>query len=341
MNVHYETQPIPNWISWYAHQLPDWVHKTSVLGMFAIELVVPFFIFGPRLLRYAACALIALFQVTLEITGNYGFFNLLTIVLCIPLLDDRPLRRLVPRPWIGWFESTVAPSAGGPAASPYEARTAETLATRPGRLGRGLVIGLAGGLLLASVLSFFAEMVRTQQPDRLPRPVVAILDACDKYVLSWGEPYVLRWIAPLRTINGYGLFRVMTTERPELVIEGSRDGVKWFEYEFAWKPGDVERAPRIVAPHQPRLDWQMWFAALNPRGNAHWLGSLVQRLLQGAPDVVGLLEKNPFPHQPPRFVRVVYYRYEFTDWHRGRAGNAWWRRSGGEVMTPVISLRVR
>jgi hypothetical protein len=92
------------------------------------------------------------------------------------------------------------------------------------------------------------------------------------------------WIEPFRSVNGYGLFRVMTTERPELVIEGSGDSQTWVEYRFRYKPGDVGRRPAFRAPHMPRLDWQMWFAALNPRGNQQWLMRLVEHLLRGTPE---------------------------------------------------------
>src|SRR5439155_1111757 len=111
-----------------------------------------------------------------------------------------------------------------------------------------------------------------------------------------------------RIVNGYGLFRVMTKDRCEIVIEGSADGIDWLPYEFKWKPGDVKRAPGWCAPHQPRLDWQMWFAALDsPRENP-WLSGLVVRLLQGSPDVTRLLAHSPFPNTPPRYVRAMFYR---------------------------------
>ena len=111
---------------------------------------------------------------------------------------------------------------------------------------------------------------------------------------------LLGTVAPLRSVSGYGLFRVMTTERPEIVIEGSADGETWLEYPFPWKAGEPARAPGFVQPHMPRLDWQMWFAALDPQRQAHWLFALVDRLLENDPTALGLLDSNPFPHEPPR-----------------------------------------
>ena len=106
-------------------------------------------------------------------------------------------------------------------------------------------------------------------------------------------------IAPLRSVNGYGLFARMTTVRNEIVIEGSDDGTTWQPYEFRWKPGDVMHRPRFVAPHQPRLDWQMWFAALTPYRANPERGSTGSstRLLEGEPQVLALLADNPFPRR--------------------------------------------
>ena len=78
------------------------------------------------------------------------------------------------------------------------------------------------------------------------------------------DPWI-EWARPFRSVNGYGLFRVMTTQRPEVAIEARRAGGDWAELPFRWKAGALDRAPRFAQPHQPRLDWQMWFAGLNPR----------------------------------------------------------------------------
>ncbi len=139
-------------------------------------------------------------------------------------------------------------------------------------------------------------------------------------------------------VNDYGLFRQMTETRPEIVIEGSDDATKWTPYEFRWKPGDPTRRPRFVAPHQPRLDWQMWFEALrleqvyNSTGTIEarymspWFESLLMRLLSGEPKVIGLLDNNPFPNAAPKFVRVVLFQYRFTSAEEARATGDWWHR---------------
>jgi hypothetical protein len=145
-------------------------------------------------------------------------------------------------------------------------------------------------------------------------------------------------LQPLRIVNAYGLFAVMTPTRPEIVVEGSDDGTTWQAYEFRWKPGDVNRAPAFVAPHQPRLDWQMWFAALSDYRRQPWFQNLLVRLLQGTPEVLALLEHNPFPDKPPRYVRAVLHDYRFTDLATRRATGAWWSRDVLRLYAPPASL---
>ncbi len=277
--VHYETQPLPTWIGWHAHQLPELLQKLSCGLMFAIELAVPFLIFAGRRGRIAACVPLVGLQVLIALTGNYAFFNFLTIALCVLLLDDRGL------PWVRQAEPVTGPRWPRVVVYPFAALT--------GALA--LVIGVAGcGLEVP-----------------WPRPVTALY----------------RLAAPFRSVNGYGLFAVMTTTRLEIEIEGSDDGgVTWKPYPFPDKPGDVRRAPRFVAPHQPRLDWQMWFAALGTCEQNPWLGQLLRRLREGSSPVLGLLGANPFPDRPPASIRALVYDYRFTDRATRRASGAWWRR---------------
>ena len=68
----------------------------------------------------------------------------------------------------------------------------------------------------------------------------------------------------------------------------------------------------LPAPHQPRLDWQMWFAALGNYQHNPWLLNLVYRLLQGEPTVKGLIGSNPFPNSPPKYIRAMLYTYHYT-----------------------------
>ena len=149
------------------------------------------------------------------------------------------------------------------------------------------------------------------------------------------------WQAPFDLVNSYGLFAVMTTSRIEIVVEGSNDGQTWQAYEFKYKPGDLARRPPWVAPYQPRLDWQMWFAALGTYQQNRWFANFMIRLLQGTPEVTALLENNPFPNGPPRYVRAVAYDYHFTDFTTRRATGDWWRRERKGLYFPEVSLRAQ
>jgi hypothetical protein len=146
-------------------------------------------------------------------------------------------------------------------------------------------------------------------------------------------------LEPLRLTSSYGLFAVMTTARPEIVFEGSDDAVRWVAYEFRYKPGDERRPPPWVAPYHPRLDWQMWFAALGNYRSNPWLVNLAVRLLDGSPSVTPLLATNPFPLHPPRFVRANVYEYTFTDFETHRRTGAWWKREPRGLYLPAVGLR--
>lgn len=282
---HYQTQPLPTWIAWHLHQLPVWFHKISCALMFAIEFAAPFLLFGPRRLRHAAVLSLIGLQVLIALTGNYTFFNLLTIALCLLWLDDAW--------WLRWFR--VAPR------TPVAAGTLSALRRRAWQ---------------AVLVVFFAASLIVTLPSLL---------RLGQWPGWFASTY--RFIAASRSVNSYGLFAVMTTHRPEIIIEGSHDGRTWETYEFKWKPGDLQRRPGFVAPHQPRLDWQLWFAALAYPRYDPWLGPFFRQLGANAPAVTRLLKINPFAKDPPRFLRAVVYDYQFTTPAERRRTGHWWKRT--------------
>jgi len=300
LTVHYETQPLPTWLGWYAHQLPLWFQKTSCLIMFGIELALPFLFFAPRRLRIFAAGAMAFLQVLILLTGNYTFFNWLTLALCIPLLDDFFLAKLIPHR--------------------FTSRITHHASRDPAFSRRFVTIPLALIVIPITALQLLG-MFRVESS--LFAPVIA----------------VHQWIAPFRSVNSYGLFSVMTTSRPEIIVEGSNDGTSWLAYEFKHKPGDVKRCPGFVAPHQPRLDWQMWFAALGTSRQNPWFMNFCARLLEGSPEVLALLDKNPFPDKPPRFIRAALYDYRFMNFAERRATGAWWKREERGLYLPPASFR--
>jgi len=293
LTYHYFTQPLPTPLAWYAQQLPGWFQGLSVKGMFFIELVLPFLLFGPRRLRLLGAAGIAGLQVLIALTGNYGFFNLLTLALCLLAVDD-----------VVWGKRVSGHSSSG-----------------AGFFLPRWVLNIAAAAI------FLLSLVPLASAFRRPMP--------------WLEPVavVYETIAPFRTINGYGLFAVMTRERREILVQGSDDAVNWKTYPFRYKPGDPHRAPPWVAPYMPRLDWQMWFAALGRAEHNPWFTNFLVRLGEASPPVLGLLEENPFPGGRPRFLRAVSDGYIFTDRaERERTGN-WWRTEPLAIYHPEVSLK--
>ena len=149
---------------------------------------------------------------------------------------------------------------------------------------------------------------------------------------------------PLHLVNTYGAFGAINRQRYELVIEGTADSrigadTRWLEYGFKGKPGDPRRRPRQIAPYHLRLDWMMWFAAISERYAEPWLTVLLGKLLRNDRHALGLLRTNPFPHEPPRYVRVMLYRYEFTHGKELRREGAWWRRTLVDEYVRPVRLR--
>jgi lipase maturation factor 1 len=292
LDYHYWSQPLPTVFGWWADKSPEWFKHFSVAFCLVVEIIVPFFIWAPRRPRLIATGLMIFLQLVIALTGNYCFFNLLTIALCLLLIDDAPLHR--------------------------------KYATVSNRRFSCRLSSAAAIIVIVFTLPINAWLIFTAfKPGAdWPRALIAVYGRMEA----------------LRALNGYGLFRVMTKDREEIVIEGSKDGIDWLPYKFKWKPGDVKRAPGWCAPHQPRLDWQMWFAALGaPRENP-WLRGLIVRLLQGSRDVSGLLRKNPFPNEPPHYIRAMFYRYRFTTLREYKQTGAWWKREELRDYFPSVSL---
>src|SRR5436190_23531816 len=222
LDYHYWTQPLPTVFAWFADKHPEWFKKFSVAFCLVVDIIVPFFIWAPRRLRLIAAGLLIFLQLAIAITGNYCFFNLLTIALCLLLIDDATWR-------------AVAAVAG---------RGYSNVVLRAAASDRGYNFAAIIVLIVTLPLNLWLCYTALKPDAEWPKPLLVVYARLE----------------PFRILNGYGLFRVMTKERPEIQVEGSADGVDWVSYEFKWKPGDVNRAPRWCAPHQPRLDWQMWFA---------------------------------------------------------------------------------
>jgi hypothetical protein len=250
---------------------------------------VPFGLFGPRPVRAIAGVLVIVFQTILILSGNLSFLNWLTLFLALACFDDQQLLRAVPKP----FRERL------------RARVGAVFAARLSRPRHVVSVALA---LVVALLSF--------------NPVWNLLSPRQAMNASF-EPFGL--------VNTYGAFGSVSRERYEVVIEGTSDAVlsehsKWLEYQLPCKPGDVNRRPCWITPYHYRLDWQLWFVPLSPDHQYRWFLSLTRKLLTGDARTLALFAENPFPDQPPRYVRASYFHYSFARlgerpfWHRERVG---------------------
>ncbi|HEX6544725.1 MAG TPA: lipase maturation factor family protein, partial [Bryobacteraceae bacterium] len=293
LRFHFMTQPLPNPIAWYVYQAPGWLLDWFTFLTLLIELVCPWLLFLPRRARHIGATILIVLQLLILLTGNYAFFNWLTIILCLWAFDDLTFKQL--GRWLR--DSAVAVKSA---------------------VRRKLLTAVLACLMFLGAVQVIA----------LFAPVVAI---------PFGGLYSL--VGALQIVNSYGLFAVMTTTRPELVYECSNDGQNWKEYSFPYKPGDVKRELPIIAPFQPRLDWQLWFAALDGNYQAdRWTGNLVIRILEGDKAVMALLGSRPPFATPPKYVRVALYDYWFTDEAERRKTGAIWNRRFERLYLPSISL---
>ena len=292
LDYHYWTQPLPNPLSWFVHQLPSAVHRASTLVVLLVELLIPFAIFFGALGRRIAFGALSALMVIIVLTGNFGFFNLLAIVLLVPLLDDAAVDRITPA---------------------RARRAAET--PKPRHRAASIAHAAVAGALV--FLGIYATAIGAGAARDLPPAMLAPYNAAQ----------------PFHMANPYGLFAVMTRTRHEIAIEGSTDGRAWRSYTFAFKPNDPDALPGVSAPHMPRLDWMMWFAALGSYRDAPWLAALERRLLDAEPAVLGLFADDPFDGARPRYIRARIREYRFTS--LGQDG--YWTVTEARPYGPVIA----
>ncbi|XP_047248096.1 lipase maturation factor 2a [Girardinichthys multiradiatus] len=394
LTYHYETQCIPTPLAWFAHQLPVWWHKLSVVGTFVIEIPVPLLFFSPlRRLRLGAFYLQVLLQVLIVLSGNYNVFNLLTLTLCLSLLDDRHVNFWLRKankfddenndskllPWLCYLVELVVWALliigtiicfdlqVDSAKNAISSRTAFTyhqfnqfLKTVTFPIIWIGVLSLTWELVTsmfrcACVSGFLKRFLGMIQWTVFAAAAVSMFAVSlvpfsfveyDSHARLWpGVRQAFGLVNRYQLANSYGLFRRMTGVggRPEVVIEGSKDGNTWTEIEFMYKPGNLSASPPVVTPHQPRLDWQMWFAALGPQTQSPWFTSLMYRLLQGKREVIELIQtdvsKYPFHEEPPAYLRAHRYRYWFTEPKAdGSYPERWWRRVYDEEFYPRVHL---
>ncbi|KAK6174133.1 hypothetical protein SNE40_017466 [Patella caerulea] len=316
MNYHYETQPVPNPMSYYMHQSPEFFHKFETLSNHFIELIVPFALFLTRRIVMIGGSLQILFQVVLIISGNLSFLNWLTILPSLACFDDLSL---------SWMFSNSKNSVKHQVVNIEMTRRVKKPQPNIGNYMRN-VFNISLGIFLVY----------------LSIPVVQNLFSSRQAMNSSFDP--------LRLVNTYGAFGSVTKKRTEVIFQGtmSKDPMSpsavWEEYEFKCKPGNVTRTPCIISPYHYRLDWLLWFVPFHKSFQYNpWIVHLVVKLLANDEDTLSLIRYNPFINQPPRYIRIENYRYVFTKIGSPEAkSGAWWKRKHiGNYLQPLSFDSVR
>ncbi len=294
---HFETQPIPGPLSRLFHFLPPVVLKGGVWFNHLVELIAPWFVFWPRVGRYIAGLLIIALQVVLICSGNLSFLNWLTILPALACFDDVFWAKLLPARLV---------------------RLAATAADR--------AVPSEGMQITAWAITVLIALLSIQ-------PAVNLISPQQVMNASF---------EPLDLVNTYGAFGSVGAERFNVVFEGTMDeypgdSANWIAYPYKGLPVALNERPPQIAPYQPRLDWQMWFAAMSTPDQYPWTIHLVWKLLHNDPPTLGLFADNPFPARPPRFIRAILYRYSFT--RPGERNGHWWeRRRIGTYWLPPLSV---
>jgi hypothetical protein len=291
LNYHYETQPMPNPLSWFFHWAPQWTHSGGVLFNHFAELIVPFAYFLPQPIASIAGMVTIVFQLTIFLSGNLSWLNFLTMVLAFSVIDGRFLVKVLP---------LHAPQLHA-----------------PGMVYRVAIVALAAMVAYLSI-----------------PPILNMISSNQVMNTAYNRFHL---------VGSYGAFGSITRLRYEVVVEGTEETVltpstKWREYEFRGKPGNPSSIPAQIAPYHLRLDWLMWFAAMGSYDQYPWFVNFVAKLLQNDPPVLGLLKANPFPENPPRFVRAQLYEYRFTTPAEHSHTGLWWNREFIQEYFPPASL---
>jgi hypothetical protein len=325
LDEYYQNGPLPTWIGWYVERLPHWFHAATAGGTLALELVVVWMMFLPRRWRIVLFSIVTPWEIGIILTANYAFLNYLVLLLGVLLLEDRLLAPIVEKlPGIRFGFTTGAPmktigvQKSHSSSAPTETAAAESWFARvraPMRTA-GMV---AEGFLLGWIFYATTALLISILMPRNPPPMA---------------PATL--LEPFRIANRFGLFAVMTRGRYEIEFQGTRDGKMWIAYPFRYKPQDPRAAPGIYAPYQPRFDWNLCFASLEPWRANPWVLNVQEQLLRNDPAVLSLFAGNPFGGEPPAQVRTVLWQYWFSSAEEKHTQGVWWRRELRGLFSPTI-----
>jgi hypothetical protein len=303
---HFETQPIPNPMSRWFHFLPHPVLQFGTAWTFVVELIAPFFAFWPRWGRIIAGILMVSFQLTLIVSGNLSFFNWLTILPALACFDDRFWATFLPVRWVVWARQA------------QDAR----IPSLPMTVTSWAVAGVIGLLSILPAINLLGWHLDSEG--------------------NWARGQAMNTsFEPFGLVNSYGAFGTVGRERPVIVFEGSNSddpatATDWKEYPYVGSPWDPKLMPPMIAPYQPHLDWQLWFAAMGSPSEYPWTVNLIWKLLHNDPATLGLFAGNPFLDHPPKYIRAVLYKYRFAP--PGNPEHVYWTREKLGLWLPALSV---
>jgi hypothetical protein len=308
-------QPLPSPVGWYAQKLPVWVLRFLVVGMFITEIPVPFFVFFPGILSAVAALLTIGLMVGIIVMGSFGYFSLVTMVVCITLFDN---------------------------VTPTEFDLATVFASgAPGVTNAVVLLHTIGAAFVFPFNSWIGQSWHLWSTwFRLPA------------WMQWPFHFY-RFLHPFRWLHPYGVFPPNTYPgvKMSLLVEVSWDGKDWKEVEFEYSPSNPMSAPKFVAPHHPRGDQAVIYETfgLNPTslissmvgpydpyayGVQPAATVLLQRILEGHGNDfmrgTALKERK----DPPVLARITTVMLEPATLEEHRATGRWWRRSYVGPHTP-------
>jgi hypothetical protein len=299
---HYETQPLPNPLSWYFHRIPAPMHRLSALVSHIIQVIVPFALFAPQPVASIAGALIIFHQLVLIVSGNYSWLNWLTVVLGLSAFDDRILSFAIP---------LHTPS----------------LAARP--LGFDVILYLLAAFTVALSIQPALNLISRSQLMNYNYNPFHLVGAYGAFGQVGRERYeiVIEGTSD-RVITADTRWREYSFKAkpgdpkrtpPQVAPYHLRlDWLIWFLPFSVVVTGNGIRVP----------------------GYSRWFFNFIHRLLTADLALLRLMGNNPFPEHPPAFIRALFYQYRFTTPEEKRQTGEWWNRRLLGTYFPPMSLEM-
>ncbi|MBX3102871.1 MAG: lipase maturation factor family protein [Bacteroidetes bacterium] len=332
MQYYWAGQPQPSYFSWYMAQLPDGFQRLTSLTVLVAEHLLSFWIYSRhRKRRWISFLGFACLSAGIHLTGNYSYFNILTLILGVVIVREQDWRQLLGRPL---------------------PRKPLSLAGEPSKPGIGIRFLRFQWMLQILLLAHLAiPSVYTVNVFNLPfasnftHMVTEKVPAVQWALFPLNLPFYWRMATP------YGVFRFIAWHRYELEIAASKDGKHWEIYQTRYRP-DAGAHAHSFAPYHPRLDHALYYEAQSFHLYVYdflyraynqpphdWFYGLLNRLAQASPPVLALFKEVPLQGHPPRFLRLRRMEYTFTSRETYARTGAQWTASVLDTVLVIDTQR--